>query len=149
MKRVTLALVLMIFLTSTAALTIKEPDISVNPSKDEIQNYTEIYNNKTDEIPGLVKTLVGDQNINVHYENNTYGVKMNNMKAENVTEPFNESSLEIWVEKEDILEVMNSTEPREEIESKLKNGDIRYEEHGTANRIRFGLARTAQKLGLL
>lgn len=148
MKRIVLLLALTgLFITATAA-QISESDVPADPSVHQLQQYAEIYNNNTDKVPGFVRSIVGDQTINLHYENSTYGVEMNDMQVENVTTPYNQSSLEVWVDRKDIVEVANANNSVDELRTKLDNDEITYKEHGVANKVKFGLFRAAQRLGL-
>lgn len=148
MKRIVLLLVLTgLFITATAA-QISESDVPADPSVYQLQQYAQIYNNNTDKVPGFVRGIVGDQTINLHYENNTYGVEMNNMQIDNVTTSYNESSLEVWVDQKDIVEVANANNSVKKLRTKLDNDEITYKEHGVANKVKFGVIRAAQKLGL-
>lgn len=139
MKKLVLVLVTLFSITAVSGITASE--IPEEPSDQQINRAVEVYNNNTEKVPSFVGSLVGGQDINLQYEDNSYGVKMNNMRIDEVREPFNESTLKVWVEREDIVEVANSTSPRQELRKKLDNGEIRYEERGIVNKIKFSVFR--------
>lgn len=136
-----LILIVCILLTVSAASAITASEIPEKPSEQEINRVVEVYNNNTEKVPGFVGNIVGGQDINLDYENETYGIEMKNLEIEEVREPFNKSSLDVWVEKEDIVEVANATSPQKELREKLDEGEIRYEEKGIVNKIKFSVFR--------
>ena len=147
MKRLLLIFIIGILMTGfTAALSI--PGLIEDPSKQQLQSYADKYNENIDDVPGFVKTIVGDQKINLHYENFTYGLETEDMKVENVTAPHDNSSLEIWVEKEDIEEIAEANNSKKKLKQKLDNDEIRYEEKGIINKVKFGIAETALDIGV-
>jgi hypothetical protein len=139
MKQPFLILITLFLIASVSGITASE--IPEDPSDQQIDNFVEVYNNNTEEVPGFVGSVVGGQDINLDYENNSYGIKMNSLRIDEVREPFEQPSLNVWVEKEDVVDVANATSPRQELRQKLDNGEIKYEEKGIVNKLKFSVFR--------
>lgn len=139
MRKIISILSILILISAASAITASQ--IPEDPSDDQIDNYVELYNNNTDQIPSYARSIIGSQDINLNYENTTYGVEMRDLKIEEAGEPLNQSSLDVWLNKEDIVEVANATSPRQELKAKLDNNEIRYEEKGILNKVKFTFLR--------
>jgi hypothetical protein len=125
----------------TAVASISASQIPENPSETEIDRYVTVYNNNTDQIPGFVGSIIGGQKINLNYEEQTYGVDMKNLKIEEVRKPFNKSTLDVWIDRKDVVDVANASSPKQELRDKLNNGEIKYEEKGIVNKVKFSILR--------
>ena len=139
MKRVFLIISALFLISTVSAITASE--IPEDPSDQQIENLVDLYNNNTDQVSGYVRSVVGSQDINLNYENTTYGIELNNLKIEDVNQSFNDSTLDVWVEQEDVVEVANASSPRQELREKISDGDIRYMEKGVLNKIKFSVLR--------
>ena len=139
MKSVFLIISALFLISTVSAITASE--IPEDPSDQQIENLVDLYNNNTDQVSGYVRSVVGSQDINLNYENTTYGIELNNLKIEDVNQSFNDSTLDVWVEQEDVVEVANASSPRQELREKISDGDIRYMEKGVLNKIKFSVLR--------
>lgn len=149
-----LAVLLVLMLAGTAsAYTTAIQNAEMNSSEINVTqvfeqtNFSEAtdqINNQTSELPPFVKSLIGNQRINIYFEDSdlTLGIVMDGSQVEDIVETSVENpSLEIWIGEGDIQAVVNSESPGQELVSRLKNGEIRYEVHGMVNRIKFFFVR--------
>ncbi len=110
-------------------------NIEASELKDEI-------NANNEEIPSFVENIVGDQRINVDFQetNATYGAEMNGTKVEKLgTEEVDNPTLQVNVNESSLDAVMSSEHGFEELREQMDKGGIEYEALTTTNRIRFFL----------
>ncbi|MFB6242046.1 MAG: hypothetical protein ABEJ36_04585 [Candidatus Nanosalina sp.] len=108
------------------------------------------FNKNTDRIPGFVGSLIGDQTIAINLSNvekdrgllkeDVIGIKMDGLKISEIQwGAFNETTLKIWIDQEDVNTLMESNQPLQDLKQMLKNGDIRYETYTFTNKIKMML----------
>jgi len=143
MKRSLAIVATALFIVSTAsATTIVTPDeLAQGLNATQAEVIQESYNDEVEEVPFFVKQIVGDQRINLEYEDRDYRIRM--VRAEISTlenGEWDSPSLEVQAEPEDLEEMMNSEEPWDELRQKLNDGEIEYEERGFVNNLKFSVA---------
>ncbi len=102
------------------------------------------FNNNTDQLPGVAKSLIGDQRINVYLNNSgtqeEIGIVMDGTEIDTTdTSRVENATLEVWVQSETIEEIATSQTPAEDLRQKINSGEIRYEVKGFVNQIKFGV----------
>ncbi len=141
MERLSILLASLLLLVSAASATsIIPPDELVNLTEDNTDKLKSSYNENMDQIPGIAKKLIGDQRINLYLENQSLRAEMDQARIETLEkDKWEEPSLEIWMDTKDATEILESEEPGKELQQKLKSDDIRYQEHGIVNRLKFAV----------
>jgi hypothetical protein len=134
--------------------TGQEPE-PPEPSELELEpvNLTQLqsqFNNNTERIPGFVGSLIGDQTIAVNMSNveedrgllkeDIIGIKTDGKEISEIQwGEFNQTTLKIWIDQEDVNQLMESEKPLQELKKMLKNEDIRYETYTLANKVKMTL----------
>ncbi len=136
-KSVVLMVVAALFATPAIAQEIQVNEENLEYAKQQ-------YNNNTDQLPGIAKSLIGDQTINVYLNDSgtqeNIGIQMNGTEIETVDTSSNENAtLEVWVQRESVEEIAESQTPAEDLRQKINSEEIRYEVHGLMNKIKFGV----------
>lgn len=159
MQRTVILGVLLITLAATGAAASEPRAVAQSPSADDLDfgAAAEQFNNNTAALPGFVKTLIGDQRINLHLtvdgQNETLGIVMEGIQIQNTSEEaLDDPSLEVWLSEEAIRQIMESDAPIEEFSARLESGEISYQVNGTGNKVLFwiteNLFKLAQVVGL-
>lgn len=153
MRRTVILGILLITFAATGAASSETRAVAQSPSPDEIDfgEAAEQFNNNTAVLPGFVKSLIGDQRINLHLtidgQNETIAIVMEGIQIKNTSEEaLDDPSLEVWLSQEAIRQIMESDAPVEEFSTKLQNGEIAYQVNGTGNKVMFWVARNLFKL---
>lgn len=151
------ALVFSAALLSSASAAIPNDSEPEPPEPSEVElepvNLTQLesqFNNNTDRIPGFVGSLIGDQTIAINLSNveedrgllkeDIIGIKTEGKKISEIQwGEFNQTTLKIWIDQEDINQLMESEKPLQELKKMLKNEDIRYETYTLANKVKMTL----------
>lgn len=116
-------------------------------------NLTEMqeqYNENSDEIPGFVGTVIGDQTITVNLsqletgsemlEEDIIGVKTNGVETEDIQwGKFEQPTLEIWITQNNVESLQSADNPAEKLNEMMKNDEIKYETHTLGNSVMFGV----------
>lgn len=126
--------------TAHTAAGLSDTNVSKALQQANFSEYRDEINSQTSELPGFVKTLIGDQRINIYFEDSdlTLGVVMNGVNVAEIKEQsIQNPTLEVWISEGDIEAVANSETPQAELISRLKNKDIRYKVHGAFNQLKF------------
>lgn len=143
-RKASLLLAVALFTGLTSATTVITPE-EFNPDNitdSELDAIKQVYNNNTAELPRFVKSLVGDQDINLHFEDKEYRISMDNARIEEFEEGRWESpTLAIWMDRSDIEDIEEAERPGETVKEKLENGEIKYREFGFVNRVKFSVFR--------
>lgn len=121
--------------------------MAITPS--EVHSLSDRYNSQLEEAPGFLKALVGNQRINLHVESpenetlddSTFGINMSQAVLSGVQDGgFDNPTLEVWVEDQDITTVADSRNPLNMTSNLMKEDKIRYRSHGIINSIRMAFA---------
>ncbi|MFB6144192.1 MAG: hypothetical protein ABEJ98_02670 [Candidatus Nanohaloarchaea archaeon] len=133
MKKTLLAVALAVLLSVSAAV-----------SQEQLQDLSQRYNSQVGELPSFLRSLVGDQKINLHVKslNATFAVNVSAAKIQDIKRPgFKNPSLEIWISEKDLEAVSGSESPLNTTARLLKSGGIRYRSHGILNTLKLSLAK--------
>lgn len=128
-----------------------EPE-PVDPENVEL-NLSQIqdrYNQRSDQIPPFVGSIIGDQTITVNLsgveqgeallEEDIIGVKTEGVETSDIQwGEYEEPTLKIWITQENIDRLSESSQPSQELKDMLKNKDIRYETYTLGNSIKASL----------
>lgn len=153
--KITAVLLFTTFFLSTA--TAQKEDLSVeNRVVEEVEalNLTEVeemFNRNTENIPGFIGSLIGDQTIAVNLsrvdmgekflEKDVIGIEMEGKKVSDLKwGEFEDTTLRVWIDQEDLDKISSSERPFTEFKNLMKNGEIRYETYTLMNRVRMTLA---------
>lgn len=158
MTRKTLAVLAFSFaLLASASAAIPNNTGPEPPEPSELQlepvNLTQLenqFNKNTDRIPSFVGSLIGDQTIAVNMSNveedrgllkeDVIGIKTEGKKIEDIQwGAFEDTTLKIWIDQEDVNQLMESEKPMQELKKMLKNEDIRYETYTITNKVKMSL----------
>lgn len=112
----------------------------------QLQGVKETVNANTARVPGIVKSVIGGQKANIHLSSNgtekSYRVKVENARVTTLARgEWDNPSLDVWTDRETVEDIMESNSTAAAFRQKLKSGDIKYEEHGVLNNIKFFFAR--------
>lgn len=111
----------------------------------DLDELEEEINSNQDEIPGFIQTIVGGQNINLHFNNTeySYSAELDGIEVEELGyEELEDPTLEVWVDPATLESVMTSEDAFDEIQEALDEGGIDYEAHSTRNSIVFTITET-------
>ena len=128
---------------STAAISL--------PEADELQEFKQVYNNQSDEVPGFVGKIVGNEKVNFRLETNssneTLGVEFDGVEISNISgDGFENPTLEVRTDEKTVKEIMNSGNKYSVLQKKLDNGDIEYEASTTGAKIKVAIFDTIRNL---
>lgn len=109
----------------------------------------EKYNQNSEEIPGFVGTVIGDQTITVNLtqlekgskmlEEDIIGVKTNGVKTEDIQwGEFDKPTLKIWITEENVQSLREAENPGKELNQMMKNDELKYETYTFGNSLMFG-----------
>ncbi|MBC5793536.1 MAG: hypothetical protein H8Z69_05920 [Nanohaloarchaea archaeon] len=141
MKKTLPVLAIGLMVVSAAGITVGDTSFDTKELKNK-------YNSNTDQLPSFMSDLIGDQTINLNYENMTFGVEMDGVKINRTSENgFNETTLKVWADSSDVENITNSKEPIKALNNRLKNDEIRYETQGVVNTVKFFVAEQLLKIG--
>jgi len=129
-----------------------QPPEPVQPISPTV-NLTEVqeqYNQRSDQIPSFVGSIIGDQTITVNLsevngteqilEEEIIGVKTDGVKTDNIQwGAFEDPTLKIWITQENLERLGNAEEPPQELKEMMKEDDIRYETYTVGNSIKMSL----------
>jgi uncharacterized protein YpmS len=160
MTRKTLAILAVSFALLASASAAIPNDTGPEPEppepselKLEPVNLTQLetqFNKNTDKIPSFVGSLIGDQTIAVNMSNveedrgllkeDVIGIKTEGKEIEEIQwGAFEDTTLKIWIDQEDVNQLMESEKPMQELKKMLKNEDIRYETYTITNKVKMSL----------
>lgn len=108
------------------------------------------YNENTARVPEFLGSLIGDQNIAINLSNiendqgmleeEVIGIKTDGKNISSIQwGEYNETTLKIWINQEDINQLMETDQPLQTLKEMLKNGDVRYETYTLANKVKMTL----------
>jgi len=104
----------------------------------DIEQAVEVYNSNTDRVPSFMSSLIGDQTINVHIDNKTFGIEMDGKEISRAEKSaLEDPTLEVYASTEEVESIASSEEPVKQLNQRLKNGSIEYETKGTVNSAKF------------
>lgn len=127
MKKTILTLAALFFVSVTAA----QVTAIQSAGQSELEEFKEVYNNQTDQVPGFVGKIVGGERVNMKLEvngsNETLGVAFNELKIENISKSgVEDPTMEVWTDQETISSVIESESKYEAIRQELDENDIEY-----------------------
>jgi len=97
-------------------------------------------NSNQEEIPDFVENIVGNQRINVYFQetNATYSALMNGTTIETLnTDELDNATLQVNVNETSLDAIIESEQTLDELRKQLDKGEIEYEALNTSNRVRF------------
>mgnify|MGYP006284777133 FL=1 len=109
---------------------------------EELNNLKDNYNNNY-EAPGIVKSLFGNEKINLYITdiNATFKVTTEKAKITELEEGILEDhTLDVYTTEESIKKVIESDEPFEELIASIENKDITYKAATLISKIKYGIA---------
>lgn len=121
-----------------------EPNITVEGMLDHPDELATLYNGNADRVPGLVRSLVADERINVHIaldgENRTVGIVMDGIRIDTMAEGGVENAtLELYTDRDTVEEIAAAERPPRAVVDALNDGRIRYEATGLWKTVAFGI----------
>lgn len=142
-----------LFSATTAAISIDGNEVNLNDiSQEQIDEAVQEYNDQyTDKVPGLVKSLVNDERINVNISTETnpivYGAVLNGMEIQQVEEGgIEDPTLKVYVSTDTIETIAQAENPRKRAVTALKQDEIRYETVGFWRGLKYGVISTLIKI---
>ncbi|MFB6204470.1 MAG: hypothetical protein ABEJ75_02395 [Candidatus Nanohaloarchaea archaeon] len=135
------AAVTLVLLTGTVAGFTAGSSRALN--LEHLPQYAEEFNNNTAKLPGIVRSLIGDQRINVEItrqgrEDLVLGVVMKGVKIARINDTRVENpTLEVNTSMKTVESILNSANPARTLRAKLESGAIDYRVHGAFNRLKF------------
>ncbi|MFB6100705.1 MAG: hypothetical protein ABEK16_05535 [Candidatus Nanohalobium sp.] len=146
MKRVILISLVLLLIGSTATVTI--------PDSNELQQFKQVYNNQTDEVPGFVGNIIGGEKVNFRVETNssneTIGVSFDGVKIANISENgFEDPTLKVWTDQETISTVIESDSKFSTLREQLNKNEIRYKATTIGGKVKVTIFNTLKGLANL
>jgi hypothetical protein len=148
-KQSTIILAVVLCAAATAAITVNGQEIDLqNIDKDRIEDGVQRYNaNYSDQVPGLVQSLVGDERVTVNVsaddENIVYGVVMDGMQIDRVEQGgLDNATLVVYTSTDTVETIATADNPRDRAVTALRQEEIRYETVGLFRTIKFGAVST-------
>ncbi len=153
-----------ILLSAISLTTAQTNDSEINPAsgpdpeptpisatQNDSINLTQLkntYNENTARVPEFLGSLIGDQNIAINLSNiendqgmleeDVIGIKTDGKNISDIQwGEYNETTLKIWINQEDVNQLMEADQPLQTLKEMLKNGDIRYETYTLANKVKM------------
>jgi len=126
----------------------QEIDESIHEEADLDQIKTEVNNNQ-DQIPSFVSNIVGDERINVHFEDSgeVYGAELEGTEIKQLeNDEIDDPTLNVDVDKTSLEAIIGSDQPMQEIQEQLEEGNIEYEALTTQNKILFSITETVMDI---
>ncbi len=144
MKKEMLAAAFLLLALPAAAHSNHSASVSVDEVMEQPRDYVPVYNSNTDMVPDLVRSLVGDERVNVHVESPgetyTIGLVMDGVKVDEVVEDgLANETVEIRTDKDTVHRIMDSDEPAAATVEAFNSGDIEYTVEGFGNQLKFGI----------
>lgn len=142
MKRNLVITAISLALFMAPAATAAELDLD----QQSLNDYKDMANNHTDELPEFVKGLVEDQDINVYIDRNkseTYNLslQMNGTQIETVdNQSLEQPDIEVWTSTEIIENISESDQPVQDIKSAINEDEIEYQANDTWTKIKLFFA---------
>ena len=128
----------MMILSSMASVSAQDVDEYLEDSDKLIED----YNKNIDSAPRVLKTLFGDERINIylgHFESTrifsaeTRNARLISFKEEEGKNP----TLRVYINKEVLDSIINSEDPIASLMSALDSGEIKYEAVGVKTKIKL------------
>lgn len=113
-------------------------------SASSLDSAQDVYNNRSDEIPGFLASIVGDERINVEINESgdvrEIGVVMDGVKAAEVKEGGVENAtINAYVEADTLESIASSEQPLQATVEAVKSDRIRYSATSTTGKITLGI----------
>lgn len=148
MKRRAIITVVSLALFMAPAATAAEFD----SDQESLNNYKDIANNHSDELPEFVKDLVGDQDINIYIDRNqsesyNLSLQMNGTQVKNISnQSLEQSDIEVWTSTEIIENISESDQPVEDMRAAINEEKIEYQANDTWTKIKLFFTETFMNL---
>lgn len=151
MNKLSVLAILLILIT--ASFTVAEDEIDFSQLEENIDLVKSTYNENLDNIPGFVKTIIGNERINVNIQMNdgkqvilgavTKNAALEELKVGQISDP----TLNIYLTESAIQKIGESSNPVDTLEEAIKNDEITYKAVGIFKKMKFGVVSTAVKMG--
>lgn len=143
-----------VLVTAISALLLAAPAVAAefNPGSSDLSDYKQKANQHIDDLPGFVKDLVGDQDINVYVdrnqsENYNFSIQMNETRVEQIGNSSLENpDLEAWTSSRVIENITESEKPVQNMKSAVDTGEIRYQANDVWTKVKIFFAETFMNL---
>ncbi|MFB6207760.1 MAG: hypothetical protein ABEJ69_00255 [Candidatus Nanohaloarchaea archaeon] len=147
MKRLAVLLALVFITGAVAGQASNNTRPLAGFSLDNIPAMQDEFNQNTDKLPGIARSLIGDQRINVEITRSegedvvlgvvTDGVKIAKINDTKVEDP----TLEVSTSRATVTDILKSEKPAQTLRDKLRSGEIDYQVHGAFNKLKFFFVR--------
>ncbi len=105
---------------------------------EEIEEAAERLNSANEDLRMIVKTLMGEQRVNLDVGQINLRVGMKGIGITSLEEGrFAEPTVDASTDRQTLRAVLTAENPYEELKQRLKAGDIEYEGKGLLNQVRF------------
>lgn len=128
------------FLLSTAGAH----EFNMSMVEEENLDHLQEEVNRYSDIPDFASSLIGQQVANVHIESpeaeKTVGIEIKGAEVQELKMgSYEDPTVEIHLEKQDINDITTSDKPVNKLEQKVNNGEIEYTAYGFVNKIKFSV----------
>ena len=99
---------------------------------EDLNTFVELYNGNIDRAPGFVKSLFGDQELNVHIAMDDgsqlfFGLQTEDAVIVSSNEGFEEPTMKVYTSESAINSIANAESPADELQAALDDGRIEFE----------------------
>lgn len=134
MRYLSLLIIATMFIAVGTAQDIEMTDEEMDQAQQFVNNYSE-------DLPGFLKSVIGDQRINTNIEadNDTirYSATTEGITVENLTKgSLEDPTLVVNTSKETIEEISEAEDPAQKTRQKVKDDEITYESYGMFNQLK-------------
>lgn len=141
MKKTALTLALTLFIAGATAQSTSFEELNSS----DLENYQEQINAQSDQLPGFLSSLIGDQTININIESGdtdiSVGAVMNGTKVEQLQMGgYENATFRVNTSEKQIRKITESEEPIRTLNTKLENGEIEYGTEGALNSLKTFIA---------
>lgn len=143
-KLVLAALITVFMIGAVSAQSNTSQDFNVEEYN--LSEYEDTINTYSDELPGWIKDLIGDQDINIYIDEGSedatnISIKMNGMKVDEIDDSALENpDIEVWTSTDVIEKVVDSDQPVDEMRTAIDEGEIDYQANGAWNKVKVFFA---------
>ncbi|MBS3168000.1 hypothetical protein J4216_02665 [Candidatus Woesearchaeota archaeon] len=136
MKLLVMFSILLIILSSNVVFAQAGVIIDINDVKYDFESNSDL-------IPGIVRSFLGDEIINIYYVNSQkeevrfYAIFRNGILNEIGKGNMGGSSLNLYLGKEDLEDIIKAKDMKKEIKRKLETGEIFYEANNAITKIKI------------
>jgi hypothetical protein len=115
-------------------------------NQDSLSDYKEVANQNSDQLPGFVKDLVGNQDINIYIDQNmsesyNLSLQMNGTNVETIdNQSLEQPDVEVWTSTEIINNISESEKPIEQMKTAINEDKVKYQANDTWTKIKLFFA---------